>query len=128
MKKLDGRKAVLHLIKAYEEEDRLYEDIERAALEQCDVLRDGRDPARLREIVDRQRDLSEQIGKIEAGIAPLREHWELMRDSLADPEIRTLAEVLDALLERLIDRIHTIVEVERTNSEELLAPTSRRSG
>ena len=124
MRKLDGRRAVRQLIRAYEEEDHLYEEIERAVLEQNQVQRNGRDPERLRQLVEQQRELSERIGKIENGIAPLRQHWERIRDSLADPEVVALADVLDALLERLIDRIHMIVEVERENSRDLLASTA----
>jgi hypothetical protein len=123
MSKASGRKIVMQLIRAYEEEERFYLGIERAVVEQHDVLRNGRDPVRLNELVEVQRELAEHIGKIDAGIAPLREHWEHIRDADLDDEAEALADVLDTILDRLADRIHLIVEVERENTEELLEPT-----
>ena len=124
MRKLSGRTVVVQLIRAYEEEDRLYGAIEKAVLEQRDVLMNGRDPVRMNELVETQRGLAEDIGKIESGIAPLREHMERMLVANPGGEIQALADVLDTILERLADRIHAIVEVERDNTEELLEPAS----
>jgi len=123
MSRSSGRKIVMQLIRAYEEEERFYLGIEQAVVEQHDVLRNGRDPARLNELVEVQRELAEHIGRIEDGIAPLREHWERIRDTGLGEEAETLADVLDTILDRLADRIHVIVEVERENTEELLEPT-----
>lgn len=121
MQKRNGREIVTQLIRAYEEEAKLYAGLEDAAVEQHELLRNGHDPRRLAALTERQQQFAEQIGKIEAGIAPLREYWEQIRD--ADPKMREhrLARTLDALLERLADCIHTIVEVDKENSRALMA-------
>ena len=126
MRKLSGRAVVTQLIRAYEEEDRLYSGIEQAVLEQRDLLLNGRDPARLNDLVEVQRNLAEDIGKIESGIMPLREHLQRMLAANPGGKVQALADVLDTILERLADRIHAIVEVERYNTEELLEPTYTR--
>jgi len=126
MSKLSGRTVVMQLIRAYEEEDRLYSGIEQAVLEQRDLLLNGRDTARLNDLVEVQRNLAEDIGKIESGIVPLREHLERMLTANPGSEVQALADVLDTILERLADRIHAIVEVERNNTQELLEPAFTR--
>ena len=120
----DGREVVLQLISAYQEEACLYEQVYEAAAEQRRVLRNGRDPARLAELVERQRRLSEDIGKIEAGIAPLRDYWERTRYTLHGGHVRDLSRSLDSLLEGLADRIHAIIELERETACELLGTPS----
>lgn len=120
MTKRNGHEVVSQLITAYEEEALLYERVQQAASEQYSLLVNGRDPIRLTELVERQRMLAEDIGKIEAGIAPLRQCWERMRDSLHDSHLRIRAGVLDELLEQIATRIHYIIEIERENSKALL--------
>lgn len=123
MNKLNGRKLVTQLTRAYEEEAKLYEGLERSVLEQRDLLLNGRDPRRLAHLVEHQRHLAEDIGKIETAIAPLRDHWERIRDRQRSGEVRSLADALDDLLERLAERLHAIVEIEKDNTRELLAAT-----
>ena len=120
-----GREVVMQLISAYEQEIRLYEGVDEAATEQNEVLRNGRDPVRLAQLTERQRQLSEEIGKIESGIAPLREYWERIRDTVHGTHIHGLARTLDELLDELAERIHVIVEIEKQNSRELLSTISR---
>ncbi len=120
----DGREVVLQLISAYQEETRLYEEVYEAAAKQQRVLRNGRDPARVAQLVERQRRLSEDIGKIESGIAPLRDYWEQARDTFHGGHVRNLSRSLDSLLEGLADRIHAIVELEREATHELLGTLS----
>lgn len=124
MRKLNGRAVVMQLIRAYEEEDRLYQGIGEAVLKQRDVLMNGRDPVELNELVETQRGLAEDIGKIESGILPLRERLTCLLVEDPDAEVQALADVLDSILERLADRIHAIVEVERDNTDALLEPAS----
>lgn len=124
MTKRNGHDVVSQLITAYEEESRLYERVQQAASEQHAVLMNGRDPVRLADLVEQQRILAEDIGKIEAGIAPLRQYWEQMRDRLHDSHLRVRASVLDDLLEQIAIRIHYIIEIERENSRDLLTHTS----
>ncbi|MFW6158718.1 MAG: hypothetical protein ACOC8E_05110 [Planctomycetota bacterium] len=119
MRKPSQAEVLTQLLDAYRQEARLYAGIERAAIEQFDILQNGRDPARLAELTERQRTLSELIGKIESGIQPVRQHWEQVRDSLEGPRCRRLASQLDRLLDRLADQIHTVVEIERENSNAL---------
>lgn len=126
MRKLSGRTVVMQLIRAYEEEDRLYQGIEQAVLEQRHLLLNGRDTAKLNKLVEVQRDLAEDIGKIESGIVPLRAHMERMLTANPGSEVQELADVLDTILERLADRIHAIVKVERDNTEQLLEPAYTR--
>jgi len=116
----DGQEVLAGLIQAYEEEANLYAGLEEAAIEQREVLLNGRDPERLNQIIERQRHLAEHIGKIEAGIAPLRAYWEQVRDAACGSHMRHLADSLDRLLEELADRIHTIVTIEKQNSRALL--------
>ena len=129
MRKPSGRTVVLQLIRAYEEEDRLYCGIEQAVVEQRKVLMNGRDPVKLNELVEVQRGLAEEIGRIESGIIPLREHMERILTASPGGEVQALADELDTILERLAARIHAIVEVEKDNAQELLepAPNSRIS-
>jgi hypothetical protein len=129
MRKPSGRTVVLQLIRAYEEEDRLYCGIEQAVVEQRKVLMNGRDPVKLNELVEVQRGLAEEIGRIESGIIPLREHMERILTASPGGEVQALADELDTILERLAARIHAIVEVEKDNTQELLepAPNSRIS-
>ena len=122
MGKPNGRTVVSQLIRAYEEEDRLYCGIEQAVVEQRDLLMNGRDPVKLNELVEVQRRLAEDIGKIESGIIPLREHLNRILAASPGAEVQALADVLDEILERLATRIHAIVEVERDNTEQLLEP------
>ena len=117
----NGRQVVTQLISAYEREADLYAGLEEAALEQQDLLVNGRDPERLDALLERQRHLAEHIGKIESGIAPLRQYWEQIRDAARGPQAENLMRTLDLLLEDLADRIHNIVEIERQNSRVLLA-------
>jgi len=120
-----GRDVILQLIHAYEEEGRLYDQVYEAAAEQQRLLRNGRNPVRLSELIEAQRHLAERIGKIESGIAPLRSYWERIRDSAHGPQTESLAEVLDGQLEDLVNRIHQIVEIERQNTQALLdVPTT----
>jgi len=123
MSKLNGRRLVTQLIRAYEEEDKLYDGLERSVTEQRDLLLNGRDPRLLAHLVEHQRHLAEDIGKIETAIAPLRDHWERIRDAQPSREVRRLGDALDDILERLAERIHAIVEVEKDNTRELLAAT-----
>jgi hypothetical protein len=120
MRRPNGHDILRQLIRAYEKEATLYAGLETAAAEQQYVLLNGRDPERLDALVERQRRLAEDIGKIEAGIAPLRQHWESNRDAVRGPQIDRLAQKLDALLEALALQIHHIVEIEKENSEALL--------
>ena len=127
MQRLNGREVVMQLITAYEEEAALYAGLEEAAADQRHLLANGQDPGRLAAL-DAGRapwyhtpSLAEHIGKIEAGIAPLREYWEKVRDGARDSRVRALARTLDQLLEELVERIHTIVEIEKENSQALLA-------
>ncbi len=120
MQRLNGREVVMQLITAYEEEAALYAGLEEAAADQRHLLANGQDPERLATLVERQSDLAEHIGKIEAGIAPLREYWEKVRDGARDTRVRALARTLDRLLEELVERIHAIVEIEKENSQALL--------
>ena len=99
--------------------------VEEAATEQNQVLRNGRDLARLARLIERQRQLSEEIGKIESGITPLREYWERIRDTVHGTNVHGLARTLDELLDELAERIHVIVEIEKENSRELLGTISR---
>ena len=124
MQKYNGRKVVTQLIKAYEEEAKIYEGLAQAAQEQHFLLKNGRDPKRLAALVEQQSKFAEHIGKIEAGIAPLREYWENIRDAARDSHVRALAKLLDKILEELAERIHTIVELEKDNSRELLKTMS----
>jgi len=119
----NGRQVVLQLIRAYEEEAKLYAGLAEAATEQHDLMKNGADRERLATLVERQRQLSEDIGKIEEGIAPLRRHWERIRWHLVGHDLRTLAAQLDHLLEELAERIHTIVAIEKANSRALLEAT-----
>ena len=120
MRNMDGRTVLMQLIAAYREESALYAGLEDAAVEQNDVLRNGRDPSRLDKLMERQRDLAEQIGQIESGIAPLREHWEQVRDNAGDDQLGHLAAAFDNLLAELTDRIHRIVAVEKESSRVLV--------
>ncbi len=124
MRKSDGRKVVTRLLTAYKEEAGLYEALAQAATEQHFLLTNGSDPDQLGALLDRQRDLAEDIGKIEAGIGPLREHWESTRDAAA-PRTRKLAESLDRLLEQLAERIHNIVKLEKDSSRALMRTTAK---
>jgi chromosome segregation ATPase len=120
MRNMDGRTVLMQLIAAYREESALYAGLEDAAVQQNSVLRNGRDPARLDQLMERQRELAEQIGQIESGIAPLREHWEQVRDNTGDEQLGHLSSALDSLLAQLTDRIHRIVAVEKENSQALV--------
>ena len=119
--KRNEHEVISKLITAYEEEARLYQHVQQAASEQYAVLMNGRDPVKLAELVERQRELADNIGKIESSIEPLRQCWERMRDSLHDSTLRTRAMILDELLEQIATRIHYIIELERQNSKALLA-------
>ena len=121
MQQPDGREVVMQLIAAYQEEAALYAGLEEAAAEQRRLLANGRDTERLAGLVERQSKLAEHIGKIEAGIAPLREHWEKTRDHARDARVLALAQTLDRLLDELAERIHHIVEIEKENSRVLIA-------
>jgi len=121
MNRPDQRHVVTQLIKAYEEEAKLYDNVEQVAVEQNNVLRNGGGRERLSKLLDRQRELAEHIGKIESGIAPLREHWERIREAARGSRVQELAQTLDRLLDDLAERIGVIVEIEKQNSRELLS-------
>lgn len=124
MTRRNGNDVVSQLITAYEAEALLYERVQKAAAEQHAVLMNGRDPVSLSELVERQRILAEDIGRIEEEIAPLRQYWEQMRDRLHDSHLRVRASVLDDLLEQIAVRIHYIIQIERENSRALLSNTT----
>ena len=128
MNRPDERHVVTQLIKAYEEEARLYDSVEQVAVEQNLVLRNGGDHERLSKLLDRQRELAEHIGKIESGIAPLREHWERIREAARGTQVQELARTLDRLLEDLAERIGVIVEIEKQTSRELLGSPIQERG
>ncbi len=109
------------LIRAYREEANLYAGLEEAAIRQRQIIRNGNDPRQIDRLVERQRELAEHIGKIEAAIAPLRAYWEQIRDTAQGPQVRQLAQDLDRLLGQLAERIHAIVVIEKENSRALLA-------
>jgi len=117
----NGRAVLRQLITAYQEEAQLYAALEADATEQRHLLLNGRDPGRLGELAEHQRRLAEDIGRIETAIAPLRTYWEQMRDRSHGSGVRELARQLDDLLDALTERIHVIVEIERANSDALLA-------
>jgi len=121
MHRLNGRDVLKQLITAYEQEARLYAGLEEAARRQRNVLVNGRDPEQLGHLAEQQRVLAEHIGQIEAAVAPLRAHWEKARDGARAPRVLELAQLLDRLLEDLADQIHRIVQIEKANSEALVA-------
>jgi hypothetical protein len=117
MPTLSERVVLAQLISAYEQEDAIYAALEEAAAEQQAVLRNGRDPFTLDRLLDQQRSLAEDVGRIEAGIAPLRQYWEQRRDTHRhSPDTRRLAMMLDHVLDGLAERIHRIVAIQKQNS------------
>jgi len=121
MRKANEQEVVTQLIAAYQEEATLYASLEEAALEQFHILRNGHDEGRLDALTERQRQLAENIGRIEAGIAPLREYWEHVRDTPRAKAVSALSKDLDCLLERLAELIHQIVQIEKHNARVLMA-------
>jgi hypothetical protein len=122
MGNLSGRAVLAQLISAYEKEDAIYAALEEAASEQNAVLRNGRDPAALDRLLEQQRALAEDVGRIEVCIAPLRQCWERMRDSQRhSPDVRRLASTLDHVLDALAVRIHRIVAIQKLNSQFVLS-------
>ncbi len=124
MHRADELEVLSSLIRAYEEEANLYVGLEEAAVRQRQIILNGNDPRQLDRLVERQRELAEHIGKIEAAITPLRRYWEQIRDAAQGPQVRQLAQDLDRLLGQLAERIHTIVAIETENSHALLAATA----
>jgi predicted nuclease with TOPRIM domain len=120
MHKLGARNVLKQLIAAYREESALYADLENTAAEQNAILRNGRDQQRLDALMDQQRGLAERIERIEAGIAPLREHWDQLRDSEASEEMTQLSGTLDNVLAGVTECIHRIVTIEKDTAQVLL--------
>jgi len=124
MRRANEQEVLLSLIRAYEEEANLYAGLEDAAIRQREIIENGKDPRQIDGLVERQRELAEHIGRIEAAITPLRQYWEQMRDAAQGPQVRQLAQNLDRLLDKLAEKIHAIVAIERENSRSLLAVTA----
>lgn len=124
MHRANEQEVLSSLIRAYEEEANLYAGLEEAAVRQRQIILNGNDPRQIDRLVERQRELAEHIGKIEAAIAPLRRYWEQVRDSAQGPQVRQLAQNLDRLLGELAERIHAIVTIEKENARALLETTA----